>query len=1561
MWLHRKEKKDETTGHDHTENVSPPSNGDKKKGGGIRKRILHFSGFSHSTNSGMTSSEMKQLEQTKQFLFKQNPAGSLDRSEKESTESSLPSVTSEAIIHPTPTPRTLNHSTDPLMEVTKDVNSTPSTISAVSSVAPEFAFANPKEFNVPGLKLPALAVVQVDEREITLRRNAEGDFGFSIRRAALPDGTTVVFAEPSDSPRSGPPRPSDLLNGLLPGDVLLAVNGRPVNQMKREELLESIHSAGSTVQLRVRVVAELAELCGRISDSDARLQLNGERSTGRVGTSTVFGDIPLIERFWLIHSAGYTACRLLAHESNGRCRIRVADTELLVDSADIDRANPPTDDRRKDIAALTYVNETAAVHLLRQRIGSNLHFTSAGTLSLIHVANANGDEQLGPLSDELIGLFRSCRRSQMPAHIYSTAQHVYRALQTTSKNQSVVFTGVTGSGKSLQLRNFIRYICGCAGWSKLLNYHEIECAIGILEAFGNCATKFNRNASRFLQLINLGFNSTAALCSIKFQLFLLDTERLIQRSEKESTFHVFHYLWNGVDSSIRQQLKLELIDRPFFHSTDDAEERNSTFLEAFLHLLHSGATNNVASRASFVRVQNAQIAAELLGITLDQLSVAVFRGNQQHETSSRFTLTNRTGSEALECFVKALYNELFLAIGNQFNYVLGKHSSTLFINLLYTPGSNFFVGNKSKTSTYVHDLSDLLYNYVNERVAELFYKCSFDVPAEVYAQEQTNVKVEKPMQTPESITRLLDLKQQLLNSADVERRSEEPRGILFLLEEESMYPGAQEASLLERIFIHTENNRLIRRAPRGKLQFILGHANGLAPTTYSVDGWLKRAQPSYANSTVSQLLQNSKLRLTKSWELGEFFGGFFSNIAVQLDHVFNTIERTQRVQFVHCIQSHHPAQSTANSSEVLDVGYVRNQMRSYLLIDSIRASNHGYPERLPFRDFRRRYQCLLPAGTQTSLSDALEDDRSAVQRILEHSEISDHRCRLGLSQVLLRTDVLLELDDRRDLCLSGLIVSLQQQCRRKLAATWLERRRIQEQAVRCIQRNAEVYFRLKEWPWWKLYQRVHPLLKQATNDEAERKMREQIKRLEESMAELQSEKNRISNQLEETEALFNAECRTSQSLTVSLERESEARVQLEAEIRSLKQNLQRREQEELDDIRSQHQRRIRTYEEQVTDLNETVANLQGQLRSFEQRSRQFETQSQNSFESNTHDYKREYRKTLALLKDAQNLLSMERQKSDKTPMLRRLQRQLEMVEEEKLSAIRSKSTLESELAEMNVEIETIRSGKAALEKRVSTLLQEKSDAVNNARDIEEQLNSALRDYNNHLLQTETNNLTVQRQAETIAELETEKQRLALQLGELESKNSHFHSHYVEAHKITLLESKVRELQSRVEYERCEKQKYETNVNRLQDEVDRLEDRLNDLQRLVSKYEDEVKRQKLAVLAEQEKVQDTKKRYEEMDYKFRKTRDLLEETTETCESLRSDLLLSNRRIESLQAALNTGLDNEEESSDLDDELNDLDESGSAVTATTGSIVIQTSPRAMSTTQESENGVFNESTA
>lgn len=54
------------------------------------------------------------------------------------------------------------------------------------------------------------------------------------------------------------------------------------------------------------------------------------------------------------------------------------------------------------------------------------------------------------------------------------------------------------------------------------------------------------------------------------------------------------------------------------------------------------------------------------------------------------------------------------------------------------------------------------------------------------------------------------------------------------------------------------------------------------------------------------------------------------------------------------------------------------------------------------------------------------------------------------------------------------------------------------------------------------------------------------------------EKNRLDAQIGEMEQIYKTECQTTQYLTESLEREVESRLQLEAELRALKQKLQQR-------------------------------------------------------------------------------------------------------------------------------------------------------------------------------------------------------------------------------------------------------------------------------------------------------------------------------------------------------------------------------------------------------------------
>lgn len=60
-------------------------------------------------------------------------------------------------------------------------------------------------------------------------------------------------------------------------------------------------------------------------------------------------------------------------------------------------------------------------------------------------------------------LFKGCRQEDMPPHIYAAAQLAYRKLLTTRKDQSIIFTGRSGAGKTTNLRHVLQYLVQVSG------------------------------------------------------------------------------------------------------------------------------------------------------------------------------------------------------------------------------------------------------------------------------------------------------------------------------------------------------------------------------------------------------------------------------------------------------------------------------------------------------------------------------------------------------------------------------------------------------------------------------------------------------------------------------------------------------------------------------------------------------------------------------------------------------------------------------------------------------------------------------------------------------------------------------------------------------------------------------------------------------------------------------------------------------------------------------------------------------------------------------------------
>lgn len=137
------------------------------------------------------------------------------------------------------------------------------------------------------LQLPSVAAPLCPKsRDLVLRRQATGDFGFTLRKGAIlerageGDGAerrrAVIFAEPG---------PKNTSTGLLPGDRLIEVNGSNVENLSREAVIEIIKSCGDSVKLRVQTIPELSEL-----------SLRSAAEEGDVATETPAGNSGTLKR-----------------------------------------------------------------------------------------------------------------------------------------------------------------------------------------------------------------------------------------------------------------------------------------------------------------------------------------------------------------------------------------------------------------------------------------------------------------------------------------------------------------------------------------------------------------------------------------------------------------------------------------------------------------------------------------------------------------------------------------------------------------------------------------------------------------------------------------------------------------------------------------------------------------------------------------------------------------------------------------------------------------------------------------------------------------------------------------------------------------------------------------------------------------------------------------------------------------------------------------------------------------------------------------------------------------
>lgn len=211
--------------------------------------------------------------------------------------------------------------------------------------------------------------------------------------------------------------------------------------------------------------------------------------------------------------------------------------------------NPPKFDKIEDMAMLTFLHEPAVLYNLKERYAAWMIYTYSG----LFCVTVNPYKWLPVYNAEVVAAYRGKKRSEAPPHIFSISDNAYQYMLTDRENQSILITGESGAGKTVNTKRVIQYFASIAAIgdrSKKENPNankgtledQIIQANPALEAFGNAKTVRNDNSSRFGKFIRIHFGATGKLASADIETYLLEKSRVIFQLKAERNYHIFYQI-----------------------------------------------------------------------------------------------------------------------------------------------------------------------------------------------------------------------------------------------------------------------------------------------------------------------------------------------------------------------------------------------------------------------------------------------------------------------------------------------------------------------------------------------------------------------------------------------------------------------------------------------------------------------------------------------------------------------------------------------------------------------------------------------------------------------------------------------------------------------------------------------------------------------------------------------------------------------------------------------------------------------------------------------------------
>ncbi|XP_064546696.1 myosin heavy chain, muscle isoform X4 [Drosophila montana] len=784
----------------------------------------------------------------------------------------------------------------------------------------------------------------------------------------------------------------------------------------------------------------------------------------------------------------------------------------------LQQVNPPKYEKAEDMSNLTYLNDASVLHNLRQRYYNKLIYTYSG---LFCVA-INPYKRYPVYTNRCAKMYRGKRRNEVPPHIFAISDGAYVDMLTNHVNQSMLITGESGAGKTENTKKVIAYFATVGASGKKdesqKNKGSLEDQVvqtnPVLEAFGNAKTVRNDNSSRFGKFIRIHFGPSGKLAGADIETYLLEKARVISQQSLERSYHIFYQIMSGAVAGVKEICGLtdniydyhivsqgkvtvpSIDDSEEFHLTDQAfdilgftKEEKENVYRITAAVMHMGGMKfkqrGREEQAEQDGEEEGGRVSKLFGCDTAELYKNLLK--PRIKVGNEFVTQGRNVQQvtnSIGALCKGVFDRLFKWLVKKCNETLDtKQKRQHFIGVLDIAGFEIFDFN---------GFEQLCINFTNEKLQQFFNHHMFVLEQEEYKKEGIEWA-------------FIDFGMDLLACIDL---IEKPMGILSILEEESMFPKATDQTFSEKL----TNTHLGKSAPFQKpkppkpgqqaAHFAIGHYAGVV--AYNITGWLEKNKDPLNDTVVDQFKKSKNNLLIEIFAdhpgqsgggeqakggRGKKGGGFAtvsSAYKEQLNSLMTTLRSTQP-HFVRCIIPNEMKQPG-----MVDAHLVMHQLTCNGVLEGIRICRKGFPNRMVYPDFKMRYQILNPGGIV-----GVDDPKKCGSLILESTTLDPDMYRIGHTKVFFRAGVLGQMEEFRDERLGKIMSWMQAWARGYLSRRGFKKLQEQRVALKVVQRNLRKYLQLRTWPWYKLWQKIKPLLNVSRIEDEIARLEEKAKKAEE--------------------------------------------------------------------------------------------------------------------------------------------------------------------------------------------------------------------------------------------------------------------------------------------------------------------------------------------------------------------------------------------------------------------------------------------------------------------------------